>query len=97
MQERYFAPYPADVLVQDVVLRAVRNVLVPGHGFSGRTHPAEEYSDCTSYHLPALNWKPDLPRNADAMFAIFAARMAFSSLEIRSPLKYGISAFNSDR
>jgi len=36
-------------------------------------------------HLPALNWA--LPRNAVAMLAILAARMAFSSLAIRWGLK----------
>lgn len=45
------------------------------------------YNDCTWFHLPGLNWKPVLPKNDEAMFAILAARMAFSSLVIRSRLK----------
>ena len=42
------------------------------------------YNDYTWYHLPVWNCSPPCPRKAEAIFAIFAARMALSSLEIRS-------------
>ena len=54
------------------------------YAFFDKIRPVVEYNGCTWYHLPAWNGSADLPRNADAMFAIFAARMALSSLEIRS-------------
>ena len=56
----------------------------PASAVSDRSRQAEEYIGYTWYHLPVLNWRPDRPNSVDAMFAIFAARMAFSSLEIRS-------------
>ena len=52
-----------------------------------RSHLAEGYNGYTCVHLPDVREKPDFPKNADAIFAIFAARIAFSSFEIRSPLK----------
>ena len=55
--------------------------------FSYRIRPVEEYSGYTWFHLPELNCNPDCPKNVDAIFAIFAARMAFSNLTIRSLLK----------
>lgn len=46
-----------------------------------------EYSGYTYNHLPNRNKDPELFRKDDATFAIFAARMARSSLEIRSLLR----------
>ena len=56
----------------------------PADDFYGKSHPAEGYNDYTQTHLPMLERNPELPRNADAIFAILAARIAFSSLAIRS-------------
>lgn len=65
--------------------------------FFGMSRPAVEHNGYTCFHLPGLNWRPDAPKKEDAIFAILAARMAFSSLEIRSRLRYGVSAFKSVR
>lgn len=46
-----------------------------------------EYIGYTYIHLPAWNGDPGLPKNAEAIFAIFAARIALSNLEILSRLK----------
>lgn len=59
----------------------------PASAVFDRNRPVGEYNDCTWYHLPAWNGRADLPKNADAMLAIFAARMALSSFEIRSRFK----------
>lgn len=88
---------PAAVLVRVVGAEDVPGAGVPAYGFFGMNRPAVGYNDYTWDHLPGLNWRPDLPRKADAIFAIFAARIAFSSLEIRSLLKYGVNAFKSVR
>ena len=55
--------------------------------FFGRSRLVVECSGYTCIHLPVWNWKPDFPKKEDAMLAIFAARIALSSLEIRSWLK----------
>ena len=53
------------------------------YGFSDRFRPVLVYIGYTFDHLPACVRIP-LPRMEDAIFASFAARMAFSSLLIRS-------------
>ena len=70
-----------------VVSSEVLVAVVPASAFFDRSHPPAGYNDYTWYHLPAWNGSADLLRNADAIFAIFAARMARSSLEIRSRFK----------
>ncbi len=57
--------------------------------FAGECHPVVEYSDYTYDHLL------ELPRNADAIFASLAARIAFSSLLTRWLLRYGPRACKS--
>ena len=54
-----------------------------GCGFSDKFRLAEGYIGYTFDHLPACVRIP-LPRMDDAIFASFAARMAFSNLLIRS-------------
>ena len=56
----------------------------PAPFFCSRNRPVGGYNDCTWYHLPVWNCSPPCPRKADAIFAIFAARIALSSLDIRS-------------
>ena len=62
-------------------------LLRPVHGFCGTCHRVAGYNGYTCCHLPVWSGKPDLPSKEDAIFAILAARMALSSLEIRSWLK----------
>lgn len=56
----------------------------PAYGFFGKIHPVAEYNDYTQTHLPMLERNPELPRIVDAILAILAARIAFSSFAIRS-------------
>jgi len=58
---------------------------VPEPDCGDRNRLTGEYIGYTYAHLPKWSW--DWLRNADAIFAIFAARMALSSLEIRGALK----------
>ena len=51
------------------------------------SRPVVEHNGYTCFHLPGLNLKPDEPRKDDAIFAILAARIAFSSFDIRSRLR----------
>ena len=44
-----------------------------------RSHPVAEYIGYTCFHLPVKKESAPLPSAADAAFASFAARMAFSS------------------
>ena len=74
-------------VVQEVCVDWGQAAMALPPGFACGSRPAGVYSDCTWYHLPAWNGSADLLRNADAIFAIFAARMARSSLEIRSRFK----------
>lgn len=66
---------------------------VPGAGtdpvpvFGDSCHRAGEYSGYTWIHLPVRDCSAPLPKNAEAIFAIFAARMAFSSRWTLSWLK----------
>ena len=48
----------------------------PACGCAGRSHLVVGYNDYTYFHLP----KGDAPKNTEAMPAIFAARIARSSL-----------------
>ena len=54
-----------------------------------------EYIDYTSHHLPEN--KPELPKNDEATFASFAARIALSNLDTRSLARYGVRAFSKFR
>lgn len=65
-------------------------------GFSDKFRPVGEYIGYTCDHLPACVRIP-LPRIEDATPASFAARMAFSSFPMRSPVRYGRSAISSAR
>ena len=58
---------------------------VPACGDS--CHRVGEYSGYTWVHLPVRDCSAPLPKNAEAILAIFAARMAFSSRWTRSWLK----------
>ena len=49
--------------------------------------PVGEYNDYTWHHLLARNGKPAFPNRTEAMLASLAARIARSSLPIRSLLK----------
>lgn len=60
---------------------------IPGFGFAGSCRPAGGYNGYTWFHLPDKNGMPPCPRREDASLAIFAARMAFSSFDTRSPLR----------
>lgn len=96
--DMFLAPKQDAVVVFEAALGDVAEVRVwesPERGSCGTSHPAAEYIGYTQYHLPGLNWKPELLKNTEAMFAIFAARMAFSSFEIRSRLRYGVNALNN--
>lgn len=55
--------------------------------FSDMYRPVEEHSDYTYSHLPFRNEPPVRLRKPEAKFASRAARMARSSLPIRSRLK----------
>lgn len=78
---------PVLVSVAQAVYAAIAVCEAPASCFFCMSRPAVEHNGYTCFHLPELNWKPDAPRKDDAMFAILAARIAFSSLEIRSRLK----------
>ena len=60
---------------------AVLGAAAPAHlpGCGGKNRPAGVYIGYTSYHLPVMGFPVRIP----AMPAIFAARMARSSLLIR--------------
>ncbi len=53
--------------------------------FVEMNRPAGEHIDYTKDHLPENS--PEFPKNAEARPASFVARIAFSSLEIRSWLR----------
>ena len=53
----------------------------------GNCRPAGGYSDYTWFHLPGKNREPAPPKAVEAMPAILAARIAFSSLTIRFSFK----------
>ena len=53
-------------------------------GFGGRNRPVAGHSGCTYHHLP-ISDRPLGPMTEEAIFAILAARMAFSRRWIRSP------------
>lgn len=57
----------------------------PALYFACMSHQTVEYSGYTFRHLPENN--PELPKNEVATLASFAARIAFSSRETRSPVK----------
>ena len=59
----------------------------PESGCAGRCRQAGEYIGYTSDHLPDRKFPPPWPSAAAAILAIRAARMAFSSLRMRSLLK----------
>ena len=66
---------------------------VRAFGCGGRNR---QIGGCTGYtwpYLPARSCRAPEFKNVEAIRAIFAARMAFSSLDIRSRLKYGPRAF----
>ena len=84
--------------VQVVGRLAASAFFVPGNGdahggfdpvldSAGRIRPAAEHIGYTWIHLPGINCRPEPPRKAEAREAILAARIARSSLEIRSRLK----------
>ena len=82
----------APVVVHDAVVVALKRDR--RSGFSGMCRPVVEYIGYTCLHLPEKNGR--LPPSAvDATAAIFAARMARSSLEIRSQLRYGERALSN--
>ena len=56
----------------------------PAYGFFEKNRLIEEYNGCTFSHLPDRICSPPFPMKEDASLAIFAARMAFSSLVTRS-------------
>ena len=58
-----------------------------GFCFFGMFRPVVVYIGCTWPHLPDRNGIPPLPKAVDAIPAIFAARIARSSLLILSRLK----------
>ena len=55
------------------------SVPYPESDAADRNRPAVEYSGYTRVHLPVKKESAPLPSAADAAFASFAARMAFSS------------------
>lgn len=57
------------------------------YGVAGMSRPAGEYNGCTWVHLPAKNGTPLRSMTVEAIFAIFAARIAFSNFPMRSRLK----------
>lgn len=61
--------------------------VVPQFCFSDMYRPVVEHSDYTYSHLPFRNEPPVRLRKPDARFASLAARIARSSLLIRSRLK----------
>lgn len=64
----------------------------PVPGDVGMCRRAAECTDYTWNHLPVKKERAPLFSATDAAFAIFAARMAFSSLRILPSDKYGLSA-----
>lgn len=52
---------------------------VPGMIFEHGCHLSGVYIGYTYFHLPVSKDRPPCPNNPDAIRAIFAARMAFSS------------------
>ena len=63
----------------------VAGIVYPPYGFVGMSRLVEEHIGYTIYHLPENS--PEFPKKVDARLASFVARIAFSSLEIRSLLK----------
>ena len=53
------------------------------HDFFGKSHPVGGYSGYTYFHLPEKSEIPEASSAVVATPAILAARMAFSSFEIR--------------
>lgn len=64
-----------------------------GHG--GMSRPVVEYIGYTHNHLPMLDKKPEFANREEAIDAILAARIAFSSLLIRSLCRYGLRAISN--
>lgn len=58
--------------------------VVPALASCNGIHLVGGCSGYTWVHLPMRNCEPDFPKMAEAILAIFAARIAFSSLWIRS-------------
>ena len=58
-----------------------------GSGGAGKSHPVVECSDYTWFHLPFGIMMPRPFKAEEAIFAILAARIAFSSLFSRSLLR----------
>lgn len=56
----------------------------PGYDFFGMSHPVGGYNVYTFHHLPMLSCRPELDNKEEAKVASLAARIAFSSLPIRS-------------
>lgn len=56
----------------------------PAHGCGGKIRPAVECSGYTYSYLPVRKESPPWFMKVDAIRAILAARMAFSSFRIRS-------------
>ncbi len=73
--------------VAQAVFAGVLAAEVPADAFFGKNHPVGAHIGYTYYHLPGFNEMPDFPRKAEAIFAIFAARIARSSFPIRSRLR----------
>lgn len=59
----------------------------PALCYAGKSHQIVEHNGCTSNHLPALCGIPLRLKVEEAIFAILAARMAFSNLPMRSLLR----------
>ena len=78
---------PRGEVPEDVVERPAAAVAGdPGCGCGGSCRQAGGYSGYTWFHLPDKNGMPPCPKREEASRAIFAARMAFSSLWMRLPL-----------
>lgn len=67
----------------------------PAYGGGCMSRRIGEYSGYTSAHLPISMDRPPCPKNPEAIRAILAARMAFSSFSTFRLLKYGFSARSS--
>lgn len=82
-------PVPAAVEEKEAVLVLVVALQqnAPAAGCAGNCHRAEEHNGYTSCYLPKPKSPPGCPKKEDAICAILAARIAFSSLLIRCPLK----------
>ena len=80
---------------EDFAFGAVFQAAFPAHlpGCGEKSRLAEAHIGYTSYHLPVMGFPVRIP----AIPAIFAARIARSSLLILDWLKYGRSAESSVR